>query len=66
MGGKSYEGQRGGGGGGGSQNDVIDLTDANFRQLVLHSEDIWCSFQQHFFRILYLKARLFRKSKVKF
>lgn len=31
----------GGGGGGGSKGDVIELTDANFDQLVLNSDDVW-------------------------
>jgi protein disulfide-isomerase-like protein len=30
-----------GGGGGGSTNDVIELTESNFKKLVLQSEDMW-------------------------
>ncbi len=31
----------GGGGGGGSKQDVIELTDSNFEELVINSEDYW-------------------------
>ena len=31
----------GGGGGGGGKNDVVELTDSNFDELVLQSEDLW-------------------------
>ena len=41
-GGKSGGGGGGsGGGGGGSQKDVVELTDSNFEQLVINSEDYW-------------------------
>lgn len=41
-GGKSSGGGGGGGsGGGGSKKDVIELTDSNFEELVINSEDYW-------------------------
>lgn len=38
-GGRSSSG--GGGGGGGGTKDVIELTDGNFEELVINSEDYW-------------------------
>ena len=40
-GGSSGGGSSGGGGGGGGKNDVVELTDSNFDELVLQSEDLW-------------------------
>ena len=39
-GGSSRGGSKSGGGGGGS-NDVVELTDSNFEQLVINSDDMW-------------------------
>jgi protein disulfide-isomerase A6 len=42
MGGKSSSGGGGSGGGkGGSKDDVVELTEANFKKLVLQSDDMW-------------------------
>ena len=35
------QGSGGSGGGGGSSKDVIELTDSNFEELVINSEDYW-------------------------
>ncbi|KAM9355185.1 protein disulfide-isomerase A6 [Pholidichthys leucotaenia] len=42
-GGSSYSKQSGGGGGGsgGSKKDVVELTDDNFDEMVLNSDDVW-------------------------
>ncbi len=40
LGGKSSSGG-GGGGGGGSKDDVVELTESNFKKLVLDSDDMW-------------------------
>ena len=43
LGGKSSGGSGGGGGGGGSggKNAVVELTDSNFKKLVMDSDDMW-------------------------
>ena len=40
-GGSGGSGSSGGGGGGGNKKDVIELTDSNFEELVINSEDYW-------------------------
>ncbi len=41
LGGKSSSGGSGGSGGGGSKKDVVELTESNFKKLVLDSDDMW-------------------------
>ena len=41
LGGKSSGGGGGGGGGSGGKADVVELTDSNFKKLVLDSDDMW-------------------------
>merc|ERR1712079_328159 len=42
LGGKSSSGGgKSGGGGGGAKGDVVELTDSNFKKLVLQSDDMW-------------------------
>lgn len=40
-GGGRSSGGGGGSGGGGSNKDVVELTDSNFEELVINSEDYW-------------------------
>ncbi len=41
LGGKSSSGGGSGGGGGGGKDDVVELTESNFKKLVLDSDDMW-------------------------